>query len=114
VWASSREELFAEAGVALISVMGEAQGDPAREFVSIDASDDEALFVDWLSEILFLFEARRFVPTEVKITIEGTRLDANIGGVTAERFDQTGPAIKAVTFHGLELAETDARVYVDV
>jgi SHS2 domain-containing protein len=82
--------------------------------VSIEAPDADALFVDWLSEILFLFEARRFVPKRTDVTFEGMRLRASIDGITAESFEQSGPAVKAITYHGLELSETEARVYLDV
>jgi SHS2 domain-containing protein len=114
VWAPTREELFAEAARALIALMGEGRGPRAHEVVALEAPDADALFVDWLSEILFLFEARRFVPDEIELVLDGMRLRASMNGKVAESFAQTGPAVKAVTYHGLQLTETDARVYLDV
>ncbi len=116
VWARSLDDVFAEAAIGLVRVMGTAQGEPLSEHVSLEANDLEALFVDWLSEVLFLFEARKVVPTDVRVRIDRERcsLDATIGGVRAESFVQEGPAVKAVTFHGLELDETHAIVYLDV
>jgi SHS2 domain-containing protein len=114
VWAASREALFAESAVALIALMGSAEGAPVHEDITIDAPDPDALFVDWLSEILFLFDARRFVPRDVRVTIDGNHLRASVDGVSASSFEQTGPAVKAITYHGLELSDTEARVYVDV
>lgn len=118
VWALSLEELFAEAAIALIAVMGDGRGEAAHQQIQLDAPDLDALFVDWLSEVLFLFEARSFVPTEIRVTLDGTHLAATLDGVTATSFDQTGPAVKAVTYHGLQInrMETgyEAYVYIDV
>jgi SHS2 domain-containing protein len=116
VWAPTLEELFAEAALGLIRVMGTAQGRAASERVSIDAPDRDALFVDWLSEVLFLFEAREVVPHDVRVEIDRDpwRLRATIDGVQAETFEQEGPAVKAVTYHGLQMSDTEATVYLDV
>jgi SHS2 domain-containing protein len=121
VWAPTLEELFAEAAVGLVDVMGSATAGPGRrERVRIEAPDLHALLVDWLSEVLFLFEARGFVPiaASVRLRSEPWRLDATLDGVGAEGFEQHGPAVKAVTYHGLEVQERpgrcEARVYLDV
>jgi protein archease len=116
VWAPVLEDVFAEAAVALVAAMGEGDGPALTQRVELDATDLESLFVDWLSEVLFLFEAREVVPRTVRVRIdrERCRLDATIDGVRAERFVQEGPAVKAVTYHGLSLSDTDATVYLDV
>ena len=116
VWGPSLSDVFAEAAIALIAIMGTAKGAEVREEVAIDAPDLEALFVDWLSEVLFLFEAREVVPRDVRVGIDRQRpaLMATIEGVKAETFEQEGPAVKAVTYHGLELSDTEAIVYLDV
>jgi len=118
VWAPTLEELFAEAALGLVAVMGTAHGDSVEESVTLDSSDLEALFVDWLSEILFLFEARDLYPVSARVRIDGTRLDATVEGVRFASFEQTGPAVKAVTYHELEIKKTgtgyQAVVYLDV
>jgi SHS2 domain-containing protein len=120
VWAPTLDELFAEAAVALVSVMGEGSGPPTkREEFSIEAPDLEGLFVDWLSEVLFRFEAREIVPSVVRVHVEDDkRLSATIEGPSTEGFVEQGPAVKAVTYHGLEVGQTsgtfEARVYLDV
>src|SRR3989442_1743556 len=86
VWAPSLEEVFAEAAIGLIAIMGTASGEGARKSVTLDAADLDALFVDWLSEVLFLFEARSFVPGDVSVRIDGTHLEASLDGVMAASF----------------------------
>ena len=121
VWGTGVDEVFAEAAVALVALMGEAPGpDVHEEHIELEAADLDALLVDWLSEILFLFEARGVVPRQVEAQVEasGTGLSAVVRGPDADGFVQRGPAVKAVTFHGLEwhrtASETEARVYLDV
>lgn len=116
VWAPKLEEVFAEAAVGLIRVMGTATGQAAATEVEVEAPDLDALFVDWLSEVLFLFEARDMVPADARVEIErGTwKLRATLEGVRAGEFQQEGPAVKAITYHGLEISDTEAVVYLDV
>jgi SHS2 domain-containing protein len=116
VWGSSLEDVFAEAAVGLIRVMGRGEGPPASEAVELEAPDLDALFVDWLSEVLFLFEAREVVPRDARVRIDRDTcaLSATVDGVRAESFVQEGPAVKAVTYHGLKLTDHEALVYLDV
>lgn len=116
VWGPTLEDVFAEAAVGLVRAMGIADGPSVAEQVSLRAADAEALFVDWLSEVLFLFEARKVVPRDVRVRIDRDRcaLEATIDAVRATSFVQEGPAVKAVTFHELELTEHGATVYLDV
>jgi SHS2 domain-containing protein len=116
VWAPSLEELIEEAAVALVGLMGTASGPAATEKITVSSGDLASLLVDWLSEVLFLFEARGLVPRRVEAEIDRSSwsLVARIDGVRAESIEQTGPAVKAVTYHRLEASETDVRVYLDV
>jgi SHS2 domain-containing protein len=115
-WGPGLEDVFAEAAIGLVRTMGRGEGPSVREDVTLDAPDLDALFVDWLSEVLFLFEARGVVPAGVRVRIDrdACSLSASIDGVRAESFVQEGPAVKAVTYHGLELSDTEAVVYLDV
>lgn len=119
IWAPDLEGLFAQAAVALIDVMGTPTGAAdRRERLELDAPDLNALFVDWLSEILFLFDARTFVTRSASVNIQTNpfKLDAALEGGSG--LEQHGPAVKAVTYHGLDIEQTDAGyealVYIDV
>lgn len=116
IWAPTLEEVFAEAAVALVALMGTGEGPGVTQDVAIDAPDVDALFVDWLNEVLFLFEVRQVVTRDARVRIDRDcwTLAATIDGVRADSFEQGGAAVKAVTFHGLEVSETHARVYLDV
>jgi SHS2 domain-containing protein len=121
VWAPDLPGLFEEAARGLIAIMGRGSDEADRtEHGVVAAPDPEALLVDWLSEVLFLFEARGLVPqrVEVHITEDPWRLRAELAGSDPERFVQHGPAVKAVTYHAIEVNVTptgaEARVYLDV
>ena len=109
--AASLDELFAEAARALLQTIT----DPAtvrpnlhRGF-ELAAPDLETLLVDWLGELVYVFEVDRqlFSDAEVRITegTDGPRLAAVARG---EPYDPSRHPIrvqvKAVTYHGLEVA----------
>ncbi len=73
--------------------------------VQLDAMDAESLLVEWLSELAYRAETEMLVfhefdmesvsPTHLKATLTGTRVT------------QLEKHIKAVTYHNLEIIETD-------
>jgi SHS2 domain-containing protein len=119
IWAPDLSGLFEEAALGLIALMGEPTGEiTRREELKVEAPDGVALLVDWLSEVLFLFDARDFVPHAVHCDVSQWRVGASLEGGDAEAFDQGGAAVKAVTYHDAKLERTptgyEARVYLDV
>jgi SHS2 domain-containing protein len=121
--ASSAEEVFAEAALALGELIAteetSAGARAARREVSIAAPDLAALLADWLQELVFLADTEGLVPERVAHLAlgedrEGHSLVAAVEGVT----DAARPLVKAVTYHRLELNEKDgswrARVTFDV
>jgi SHS2 domain-containing protein len=116
-WAPDLSGVLEQAALGLIAVMGIAQGEVTRtERVTLEAPDGVALLVDWLSEVLFLFDARGFVPVAVHAVAAEWRVDAELSG-TGE-IEQAGAVVKAVTYHDAHLERTPsgygARVYLDV
>ncbi len=111
-------ELFANAAVALTAVQT-AIGDQSRRTereIQVTGTDRETLLVNWLNEILYLQEKYRetYARFEV-VSISEQQLRARLYGfplITAHTL------IKAVTFHGLEIQQTEqgwkATVVVDV
>jgi SHS2 domain-containing protein len=102
--APSLPELFAEAGRALAEAMGASEGGgPAMEKrIELEASDREALLVDWLNELVFLSEAEKVIFREFRVELpsEG-RLMASASG---PRFERLRNPVKAATYHGLAIS----------
>jgi SHS2 domain-containing protein len=116
------EELFAQAAYGLLEIIaGTAEAHSREEkSVTVEGGDAEELLVNWLNEILYLFEIKRFFPLDFEIEeVRGNRLLARVRG---EPFDpQRHPVereVKAVTYHQLRVEKTDglwhARIYVDL
>jgi SHS2 domain-containing protein len=88
--------------------------------IEVDGSDYESLLVNFLQELLYLFDSGRWAPCDCEIdTLEPTRLRARVRGeVRAPERHPWKLIVKAVTYHGLEVVEREgtwhARVFLDV
>lgn len=103
---------------ALVVDVGEA-GTTSTLEVHVDAASLADLVVDTLSELLYLFEVSEIVPVDVSVeSTDRFGVEIRFGAVPREDAVVVGPEIKAVTYHGLEVAETETgwagRVYFDV
>lgn len=94
---------------------------PPREVVplGLEAEDPESLLVDYLNELVFLFDARRLLPSELVVRAlprgPPCRLEADL---EVERFDPARHSVKtevkAATFHGIAVREDSEGLVVDV
>lgn len=102
--------LFTEAGRAVADLMlGDAPRPAATvsEQVLVEATDREALLAAWIDELVFRAETRKAVFVDFELEhLDDHELRARIRGI-AEPVIKT--AIKAATFHGLEVIERDGR-----
>jgi SHS2 domain-containing protein len=114
--------LFAEGGRALLSVIVSNPDtiEPRDSLkVQVSGSDLEYLFFDWLNELLFLFESKRFLAREFAAEMDHTGLSATVRG---EQFEPErhvlAHEVKAVTYHGLVVERTSdgwrAEVILDI
>lgn len=120
--AATLPELFAEAARGLLLLLG---GEPAADetntvYVTVSGGDREELLVNWLNELLFLFETRRFYLARVeKIALDGLTLTAELLGepIDPQRHSFAREA-KAATHHRLRLEPGphgwSAQVYLDL
>jgi len=119
---ATREQAFANAARALTDLMAAPESILPREELSLqtEGSDVPSLLVNWLSEILYLFDAEGWLFHDFDIqNLTGNSLTATARG---EKFDRTRHQprlmVKAITYHQLEFKETTqgwrAQVYVDV
>ena len=101
-------ELFADAARGMFFVICEQppEGWPESHSIAIEAADVEQLLVDWLSELLYLFEVKKFFTVAPEIEyIEPTRLSATVKGVRT-RGMSCETEVKAVTHHLLSVDST--------
>ncbi len=122
VEATDLNELFAQAGEALFSLVVSNPADVAakiQEKFSIVGAEIDYLLVDWLNELLFAFESRRLLFREFAVSIGNGRLEATAWGEPYdERRHQLAHEVKAITYHGLKVepsgGQWTATVIVDI
>ncbi len=108
IYGSNLEELLLNAARGMNSLMVTKHtpcSEHQEKFVELEAMDTESLLVDWLSELAYWAEIEMLVFHEFKIeSVSPTHLRAKIYG---SRVTQLEKHIKAVTYHNLEIIETD-------
>ena len=102
--------LFREAAEALFAVIVEdipASSTSEHLRFGIDAPRVDDLLVDWLSELLYVFDTRRLLLRDFKVHVTSTGLTAT---ATAHRLDPSihhlSHEVKAVTYHALKVEQT--------
>src|SRR6187402_755801 len=95
VEAPSLETLFAEAAVALGDTLTPIAnvGRDLERAVAVESSEVELLLVDFLSELLFLFETEGLVVAEARVALDGTTLRATVRG---ERYDEAKHPLRSL------------------
>ena len=109
VWAGSLPALFAEAarGMNALSGVRLAEGSRARRTFETAAPDPESLLVAFLSELVYAAEQEKLGFDMFMIDIEGQTLKVEMEGAPLLSLNK---AIKAVTYHNLQIQQT-ARGY---
>jgi SHS2 domain-containing protein len=116
------ERLFEAAAQAFIEIAIEREAIAQSDALQIEVAGDDlpSLLVNFLEEMLYLFDTARFAPAAARVeTVSPTRLRANLLGEARDPARHRWKLIvKAVTYHGLEVQERDgrwsARVFLDV
>jgi SHS2 domain-containing protein len=122
VYGDTLEELFANAAIAMYSLMtdvDEIEADVERA-IELKAEDFQSLMFDWLDELIFLFDSESLVMKKFDSAVNET--DFSIcGNCKGGKFDPSkhvsGIIIKAVTYNMMEVKKNEvwkARVVLDV
>lgn len=115
VKASSLEEAFALCGKALYDVMTDINYVKPQEEIEVvvEGFDLYSLLYNWLEELLYLFDTKGFLGSDVKVeeivkANEGYKLKATVLG---EKYDPrrhtSKTAVKAATYHLMEIKEEE-------
>ena len=114
-------EAFENAALAMFEVMTDTAKVNANEENSlvVEAEDEYALLYSWLEALLVKFEVNGILYSKFKIsrleeTSEGFRLAATVWGekFNAEKHTQK-VAVKAVTYHRMEIIKTIDKVTLE-
>jgi SHS2 domain-containing protein len=124
VEAPTEEGVFAEAGEALATLLGEPEPGPAvRREVEVSGADRAALLAEWLNELVYLadegFLTERAVALELsEVSGENENHSHRLRAEVEGRPGTPRSLVKAVTYHRLRLAQEGVgwhgRVVLDV
>lgn len=99
--------LFQDAAKALLEVIvanPEAIRPAAEIPVALEAARHDELLFDWLSELLYLIAARRWLPGQFEVRVAENRLAATVRGEPVDRTRHVvRQEVKAITYHGLKV-----------
>jgi SHS2 domain-containing protein len=136
----SKKELFTRATAAMLDLIigqepktvslhpdyslseaeGIAGGTPQRKTINVEGNDPEDLLINFLREVLYLFNGEKWVTTVCRpLELTSRRIIAQLQGEPYDpRKHQVKTEIKAVTYHGLNILKTakgwKAKVIFDV
>lgn len=119
-WDGSLEGCFEQTTLGLLAIMDAWEpGAGERVELELEARDRVALLVDWLSEVLYLQDARDAVVSDIDIEhVSETGIKGSVSLVPRGDRSLEGTAVKAITYHKLAIEKDadgwTARVYVDV
>ena len=110
---NSQADLFANSGFALFDVMSDIDKIEAAERLSleVEGSDRDDLMVNWIRELLYLYQGSGYLLKEFKINeVKDTLVKAEVAG---EKIDPDRHEIKqeiaAVAFHKSRMQKTGNR-----
>ncbi len=113
VYADNLQSLFETAGEALFHIITDLRKVSPRieRTIEIEAKPLERLMVDWLSELLYLYdvECLLFKEFEVEVLREGGLKARARGENYQEGVHIIKTGVKAVTYHQIEVREEDRR-----
>lgn len=111
VWGGSMEELFMNAAEGMFnlitdtSVMKETEG----KEITVEAGSAEDLLINWLNELVFLFDTYGFVGKTFSVVQDNNKLTAKIsGGIFNPDVNESRLLIKAATYHRLSLKNNNS------
>jgi SHS2 domain-containing protein len=113
------EELFKNAASGLFSLLVDLQNVKPEVGKKLEITGNGELLINFLNELLYLWDTEGFIPKEFSLRIENDRLTGNaIGGLFDPLRHTIKKEIKAVTYHEFSLTREKgickARFILDV
>ena len=110
-------EAFAQIAYAMFNIITPLQGIAEKEEFTLEATgtDLESLLFNIMDEFLFINDVEFLVPKRIELVVDHEKISA-VAKCVGERFSQetheTGIAVKAVTYHMMDIRETPDGWYV--
>lgn len=113
------EELFKNAASGLFSLLVDLKNVKPEVGKKLEITGNGELLINFLNELLYLWDTEGFIPKDFSLRIENDRLTGNvIGGLFDPHWHTIKKEIKAVTYHEFSLTREKgickARFILDV
>ncbi len=117
--AETVERVFEQATFGLLDITGALRPGIGTEVrIDVEADDLGALLVYWLEEVLYLQDARDSIITSLSVSSISDGRASGTVGVAPREEELEGTAVKAITYHQLQVTETSegwvAVVFFDI
>ena len=109
VWGNSPEKLFEHAGLGMSELITDTSTvqDTAKKEIKLSSDSIENLFIKWLNELIFYFDAHNFVGTSFFVSITDNHLGAEVsGGIFDQAENESRLLLKAATYNSLSIKKT--------
>ena len=110
-------EAFAQIAYAMFNIITPLEGIAEKEEFTLEATgtDLESLLFNIMDEFLYINDVEFLVPKKIELVVDHEKISA-VAKCVGERFSQetheTGIAVKAVTYHMMDIRETPDGWYV--
>ena len=106
-YGADERRAFANAARGLFSLMAELDdvGEELKRDIRLTASDEEELLVNWLNELVYLFDAEGLIFKRFEISkLDDSHLRASVYGEKADSSrHRLKTGVKAATYHMLKI-----------
>lgn len=110
VWGKSLNELFENAGIGTSELITDTLRikEEIKRQIHLESDTIESLLIQWLNELIYLFDVDGFIGKRFNVEIKDNVLQAEVRG---DNFDpdinERRLLLKAATYHGLSLKKND-------
>lgn len=105
------EELFENAAIGMVGLMTNPFKikETEKKDISLKVENFENTLVQWLNELVFLFDTYGFTGKVFSVSFQGDTFSAAVsGGIFVPERDGQKLLIKAATYHNLSLRKTNS------
>lgn len=114
-YGESLEECFASAAVGMFDIIADLSSVNCvgESRIIVKNSSMDGLMVDFLTELLYLYEVEGVIICDARVKIDGETLEATVKGEAIDpQRHHIKTEVKAVTYHMLEINEEKGFVQV--
>ncbi len=111
IWGNNLDELFENAAKGMFNLITDISRikETEKKEVVLNSDNNEYLLIQWLNELVFLFDTYGFIGKAFSINLERDMFKAEVsGGIFDPETNESRLLIKAATYHGLSIKKINS------